>query len=975
MTLQTKNLGFVKAIFVGPTAPLNTNAIWRDTSVSPAIHKHYDTSLSQWKSLTQNISTANLTWTSDTTQNLNSKTLTLKDGVVLFNNTTVKIDTLANNDAGTKILVAATDGTIQYRNSSTLIPTAYALTKVDDTNITLTLGGTPASALLAATSITVGWSGTLADGRIASAATWNAKIGGSGTTNTLPKFTGGSTIGNSQITDDGTTVNITASTLRIGGYTTNGFVKTSAGTGLITVSTQVAATEGGTGRSSWTANSLVYIGATNTFGEILASTNGHVLTMVAGTPAWAALSVSLTSQVTGVLPIANGGTNLSALGSALQYLRVNSGGTALEYATLSAPNIYTASDTITDDARTVTLKTGTTATQNFQIKNSAGKTGYYFDGVGRTMLRTSTTPADIGGEPVNLVFGDTTNMVTAYMYLTNTGSSQYTALKIFGGSSLLQYIDARGGQYWQNQNGLGTDIEFRQYGNGARIYINSGGLNTWNQFLNMSAEGHQQITFSAAGSTTATKGGLIEIYNGAGDAVKSVLTGNRSQVEAVWFADGMVLGGTRGRSATPFFDVMGSGSTSATTTALFKNSTNLTAFEVRDDLAVSMYNNGGYVTNRFFNKGAIIGGNNNGSTTADPNNVLGGSYANGVIIGGYNNTHNGYLGVVGGGSGSTIAADKAQCVALGGGNNITGDYAMALSTVATVSGNFAAVIGGYQNTASGEGAVALGGNQAIASGYRSFSQGYGSYASAHYAVTFGSYSSASARSARAVGEFCVASGVSSWVSGLGADYGGTGKELKASGVVSFNHSYNDGLVASRAAEGDYSVILGGKNHWAKSGSTSSVILGGEGNTINASVLRSVILGGSGITATANDTVYGVNFEASTLVTTPQVINTPFTVTVASNAGTITRAYRENKFTNSSASAMTITISTTGALDGDIVRVRIYDFSAAAQTITWVNTENSSVTVPATSNGSTTLPLTVGFQYNSATSKWRCIGSV
>lgn len=112
-----------------------------------------------------------------------------------------------------------------------------------------------------------------------------------------------------------------------------------------------------------------------------------------------------------------------------------------------------------------------------------------------------------------------------------------------------------------------------------------------------------------------------------------------------------------------------------------------------------------------------------------------------------------------------------------------------------------------------------------------------------------------------------------------------------------------------------------------------------------------------------------------IITTPQVITTPATITVAANAGTVTRANRINNFTNSSAATMTITMSTTAALDGDMVQVRIYDFSAAAQTITWVNTENSSVTVPATSNGSTTLPLTVGFQYNSATSKWRCIGSV
>ena len=40
-----------------------------------------------------------------------------------------------------------------------------ALTKTDDTNVTLALGGSPATALVAATSLTLGWSGTLSVGR------------------------------------------------------------------------------------------------------------------------------------------------------------------------------------------------------------------------------------------------------------------------------------------------------------------------------------------------------------------------------------------------------------------------------------------------------------------------------------------------------------------------------------------------------------------------------------------------------------------------------------------------------------------------------------------------------------------------------------------------------------------------------------------------------------------------------------------
>ena len=43
--------------------------------------------------------------------------------------------------------------------------TGAALTRVNDTNVVLTLGGSPSTALVAATSITVTWSGTLAVAR------------------------------------------------------------------------------------------------------------------------------------------------------------------------------------------------------------------------------------------------------------------------------------------------------------------------------------------------------------------------------------------------------------------------------------------------------------------------------------------------------------------------------------------------------------------------------------------------------------------------------------------------------------------------------------------------------------------------------------------------------------------------------------------------------------------------------------------
>ena len=103
-----------------------------------------------------------------------------------------------------------------------------------------------------------------------------------------------------------------------------------------------------------------------------------------------------------------------------------------------------------------------------------------------------------------------------------------------------------------------------------------------------------------------------------------------------------------------------------------------------------------------------------------------------------------------------------------------------------------------------------------------------------------------------------------------------------------------------------------------------------------------------------------------------VIYTNNAIAASGNAATVPVTARLNTVTNNSAATLTITMTTTSAVDGQLTMVRILDSSAAAQTITWVNTENSTVTAPTTSNGSTTLPLTVGFQYNNATSKWRCI---
>ena len=76
--------------------------------------------------------------------------------------------TTSGNFAVTQTYTATTN--VTFPTSGTLattsqLPTPAALTEVNDTNVTLTLGGTPATALLQATSITAGWAGQLSVGR------------------------------------------------------------------------------------------------------------------------------------------------------------------------------------------------------------------------------------------------------------------------------------------------------------------------------------------------------------------------------------------------------------------------------------------------------------------------------------------------------------------------------------------------------------------------------------------------------------------------------------------------------------------------------------------------------------------------------------------------------------------------------------------------------------------------------------------
>lgn len=191
-----------------------------------------------------------------------------------------------------------------------------ALTKVDDTNVTLTLGGSASSSLVNPASITAGWSGQLSVPR-----------GGTGLSS------------------------LTSHNLLIGNGASSPTLLAPGSTG------QVLASNGVSADPSWQS-------APSAFGQALTRVNDTNVTLtLGGTPNTAVLSAtSITVGWTGVLGLARGGTNadLSTTGGTSQVLRQSSTGASITVSQLSASDIANGQALTKTDDTNVTLTFGGT---------------------------------------------------------------------------------------------------------------------------------------------------------------------------------------------------------------------------------------------------------------------------------------------------------------------------------------------------------------------------------------------------------------------------------------------------------------------------------------------------------------------------------------------------------------------------------------------------------------------------------------
>lgn len=193
-----------------------------------------------------------------------------------------------------------------------------ALTKTDDTNVTLTLGGTPSSALFNSVSMTLGWAGTLAVARGGTgASTPSGAMDNLGSGRILMAgsgLTGGGDLSANRTFNvgAGTGITVNADDVAISNTTvTAGSYGSASQVGTFTVNAQ--------GQLTSASNVSIAIGAAAVSGVALTRVDDTNVTLTLGGSPTTALvaATSLTLGWTGTLSVARGGTGGGAASGTL----------------------------------------------------------------------------------------------------------------------------------------------------------------------------------------------------------------------------------------------------------------------------------------------------------------------------------------------------------------------------------------------------------------------------------------------------------------------------------------------------------------------------------------------------------------------------------------------------------------------------------------------------------------------------------
>ena len=390
--------------------------------------------------------------------------------------------------------------------------TPAALTKTDDTNVTLTLGGTPATALLQATSITVGWSGQLAVSR------GGTGLGTLGTANQLIRVNAGATA--LEYFTPTYLTGLTVGTTPIASGTAGRILFEGAGnvvqqhSGLNYDTTNGLIIGGATAR----ATRLTIVNSANTYAtKIFVQRNAadsSDYTTLRGDGVWDFNNIPNNTSVNGLIS-ASGFTLIGMIGQALNYNLSFGISNSITYSGGSVTNIIAVGS-----FNSVVSTSGLNANTVLGNRNTFTN-GSYNNIIGAGVNMNGNTRSNIiGGRSTGSTPNQITgNDVTIIGWNTDTTALAYTA-------SLVTYFNATQPSHWLHQNG-----NIGLFGKAYTIHTNTGS-NPLNTRMDINATNTLTIHNGTAPSVTIAD--AVQVYAAdqtAGNSALFVRTENNDIIK------------------------------------------------------------------------------------------------------------------------------------------------------------------------------------------------------------------------------------------------------------------------------------------------------------------------------------------------------------------------------------------------------------------------------------------------------------